>query len=59
MYKGRFVVIGCRKALFTRKTLFHLSAVNQDEFWIPLRRKENKNSGIRFRPLRQVAIIDM
>lgn len=35
-----------------KKTLFHLCALDKDEFWIRLRR--NKKSGVPFRPLRRI-----
>jgi hypothetical protein len=50
------VVIGTRKSTF-RKTFFHLSAGPYDEFWIKLKRSPKK-SGIAFRPLRQVAVVE-
>jgi hypothetical protein len=56
IYSGTFVVIGTRKSTF-RKTFFHLSAGPYDEFWIKLKRSPKK-SGIAFRPLRQVAVVE-
>lgn len=46
-----FIVTQVRKNLL-KKTLFHLCALDKDEFWIRLRR--NKKSGVPFRPLRRI-----
>lgn len=46
-----FIVTQVRKTIL-KKTLFHLCALDKDEFWIRLRR--NKKSGVPFRPLRRV-----
>ena len=56
LYSGLFVIIGTKKSTF-RKTFFHLTAGNGDEFWIRLKRGDHKN-GIPFRPLRKVANIE-
>jgi len=46
VYAGVFVVTQVKKNLF-KKTLFHLTALDRDEFWIRLKR--NKKSGTPFR----------
>lgn len=56
LFKGVFVIVGVRKTMFRRKTFFHLAALDGDEVWIRLKRSPKK-AGIRFRPLRQVAVL--
>ena len=51
VYAGVFIVTQVRKTLL-KKTLFHLSATDKDEFWIRLKR--NNKGGTRFRPLRRI-----
>ena len=51
VYAGVFVVTEVKKNLL-QQTLFHLCALDKDEFWIRLRR--NNKSGKAFRPLRRV-----
>lgn len=46
-----FIVTQVRKTIL-KKTIFHLCALDKDEFWIRLRR--NKKSGVPFRPLRRI-----
>ncbi len=59
LYAGVFVVIGYRKSFF-RKTYFHLCGERNDECWVRLRRgnQDHMKRGVKFRPLRQVAIVD-
>lgn len=51
VYAGVFVVTEVKKNLL-QQTMFHLCALDKDEFWIRLRR--NNKSGKAFRPLRRV-----
>jgi len=55
VYAGVFVVTEVKKSLL-QQSLFHLCALNKDEFWIRLRR--NNKSGKAFRPLRRVVKVN-
>eukprot|EP00981_Chlorochromonas_danica_P000410 scaffold96_cov167-Ochromonas_danica.AAC.17 len=44
LFKGVFVIVGVRKTMFRRKTLFHLAALDGDEVWIRLKRSAKKTS---------------
>ncbi len=52
IFAGIFVVTKSRKNIF-RKTEYHLSAADGDEFWLRLQRGASKK-GQKFRPLRRV-----
>lgn len=51
VYAGVFVVAQVKKTLL-HKTMFHLCALDNDRFWVRLKR--NKKGGVAFRPLRRV-----
>lgn len=51
VYAGVFVVAQVKKTLL-HKTMFHLCALDNDRFWVRLRR--GKKGGVAFRPLRRV-----
>lgn len=55
VYAGVFVVTEVKKSIL-QQSLFHLCALDKDEFWIRLRR--NNKSGKAFRPLRRVVRVN-
>lgn len=56
LYHGIFVVIDCQKKGVFRKTYYQLSNIDET-FWIRLSRSSTK-SGLKFRPLRMVAVLE-
>ena len=54
VYAGVFIVTQIKKTLLY-KTVFHLCALDKDEFWVRLRR--NKKQGVVFRPLRRIVAV--
>ena len=52
------MIIGKKKSMAFRKTYFHLCAGSQDEFWVRLKRS-NQKKGVTFRPLRKVVHVDV